>query len=309
MPEFSSILTDITTSIYLSPAWDYIKNVANSAFTTSLAGAFAGATAAQHIAEKGKFRDEIVKEIHKTNAGTMLTLATANLALAIKKQHLKELFDSHQAVCISYESHIKKISTGQIDKEEPFLLQCNLMTLPEITPPIESLQEIVLSNMAHAGFSISIATSLAEAVKSLNTAIAKRNEIINNYKSNQIPEGATVNQLYLGLEYKPGVRNKEYGDVVRAIYEYNDDVIFFSIKLCKEIQDHGSNLIRRYKRRLRGDPPQVAKADFEKAKNGGLLPDEKDYDGWTSGFATPKAEPHDQYKWRRLSTWFTRKHK
>ncbi|WP_449439591.1 hypothetical protein [Pseudomonas migulae] len=311
MSESSSILTELisifpATKNYLVSAWDYAKSFANSAFTTSLAGAFAGAIAAQHIAEKGKFRDEIVKEIHKANAGTMLALAIANMALAIKKQHTKELFESYQATCADYETHKKQILAGQLDKKTPFTLECNLIALPEVTTPIEKLQEIIFDSMANAGYSISITSALIEAINSFNTAIVRRNELIKNYKSGQIPDGATVNQLYLGLEYKPGTISREYGDNIQAIHECNDDVIFFSVRLCEEIENHCHSLIKRYKKRLRGDPPKIAKTNFDKAKIGGLLPDESDYEGWTSGFSTPLTKPDDRFDWRRLLTWYRR---
>ncbi|MBK5352325.1 hypothetical protein JFU37_07360 [Pseudomonas sp. TH41] len=79
------------------------KDFANAAFTTSLsgslAGAFAGAIAAQRIAEKGKFREKLVKEFHHTNAALALGIAISGVALALKKQHIK---DGGGLKCIKY---------------------------------------------------------------------------------------------------------------------------------------------------------------------------------------------------------------
>ena len=60
------------SSITYLATWEAAKGLANSAFFASLvaalAGAFASAFAAQRIAERGKYREELLREIRNTNA-------------------------------------------------------------------------------------------------------------------------------------------------------------------------------------------------------------------------------------------------
>ncbi len=85
MDDIASLYAEL--SPLMSPLWENIKGVANSSFTTSLAGAFAGAIAAQRIAEKGKFREELVKEFQSTNSAIALAISVTSVALALKAAH------------------------------------------------------------------------------------------------------------------------------------------------------------------------------------------------------------------------------
>lgn len=184
MPDIASIYD--TLSPLMSPLWGSSKKFANSAFTTSLvgalAGAFAGAIAAQRIAEKGKFREELVKEFHHTNAALALGMAISSIALALKKQYVKDLKDSYDEDQRRVQTHKEKILSGEIEAETPLELNPNLLFLQEISPPVVPLQEIVLSRLLIVGRAIPAVTALANAVTHLNGAISRRNELIRAFK-------------------------------------------------------------------------------------------------------------------------------
>jgi hypothetical protein len=288
----------------VSPLWESIKGFANSAFTTSLAGAFAGAIAAQRIAEKGKFREELVKEFHHTNAVIVLAMAAASVALALKKQHIKALKDSYDEDQRNFLAHKEKILSSQIAANTPLTLNPNLLYLQEISPPIATIQEIVLSRLSTVGRAISAVTALADAVANLNGALSKRNELLEVFKNKQFPEGATFEHMYLGLRYGERHTNQEYGGSVQAVSLYTDDVIFFCIKLCEDLRDHGEILNKRYKSRLRGDPPGISTFDFEMARQDGWLPQDEDYEKWLSGFSSAPRKARN--RWSRINprSWF-----
>lgn len=307
MPDIASIYD--TLSPLMSPLWGSSKKFANSAFTTSLvgalAGAFAGAIAAQRIAEKGKFREELVKEFHHTNAALALGMAISSIALALKKQYVKDLKDSYDEDQRRVQTHKEKILSGEIEAETPLELNPNLLFFQEISPPVVPLQEIVLSRLLIVGRAIPAVTALANAVTHLNGAISRRNELIRAFKDKKFPEGATFEHMYLGLRYDGRHTNQEYEGTVKAISLYTDDVIFFCIKLCDDLRDHGEALSKRYRSRLRGDPPRISTLNFENPRQEGWIPKDEDYEKWLSGFATAPRQEHK--RWHRLNprNWFT----
>lgn len=302
MPDISSICAEIFP--LLAPLWENIKGFANSSFTTSLAGAFAGAVAAQRIAEKGKFREELVKEFHSTNAVISLAAAAASLAMALKKQHVKALKDSYDDDLKRFEEYKEKIYRRQLPPNTPFEMSPNMLYLQGISPPIATIQDIVLSRLSAAGRTISAVTALADSVENLNTALSKRNELLNAFKNKQLPEGASFHHMYFGLPYGTRQTNQEYGGAVAAIYLYTDDIIFFSIKLCEDLRDHGELLKKRYRSRLRGSPPRVSTVDFETPRKNGLVPKDEDYEAWLSGFVSMQETKPKRWQHLNPRTWF-----
>ena len=84
--EIVRAIDSMWSSITNFATWDTAKNLANSAFFASLvaalAGAFAGAFAAQRIAERGKHREELLREIRNTNAAIAVAYGpTGSVAL------------------------------------------------------------------------------------------------------------------------------------------------------------------------------------------------------------------------------------
>ena len=304
MTDITSVYTELSPLV--SPMWENIKGFANSSFTASLAGAFAGAVAAQRIAGKGKFREELIKEFQSTNAAISLTTAAACLALALKKQHVKALKNSYDDDQKNFKAHKEKIYGRQIAANTPFKMSPNLLHLQGISPPTATIQDIILSRLSTVGRTIAAVTALSDSVENLNGALSKRNELLNTFKNKKFPEGATFNHMYLGLPYGESSTNLEYGGSVEAIYLYTDDIIFFSIKLCEDLRDHGEILKKRYKSRLRGNPPRISTVDFEKPRQDGLVPKDEDYENWLSGFvSTQDTIPK---WWQRVNprVWFKR---
>lgn len=304
MDEISTVLCSLALEFSpewssLAPYWENVKDVANSSFTTSLAGAFAGAWGAQHIAERSKVREELQKEIRNTNTGMMLALSTANLALALKKQHVKALKESYEADCRAREEFVQRHAAGQ--NQGPFQIAPNLNSLHEISPPVATLQEIVLGRLSTTGRAPSTVSELANAFGNLNHAIMKRNELIDMIKSEKLPEGAKVHHFYFGIPYAEGKANQEFGSYVKALGSYTDDAIFFSLKLCDDLREHGLHVAEKHKKKFRGDAPGVSNFDWSQAKEEDLLPKDEDYESWLSGFQSPAKKKRSWWPWMKAA--------
>ncbi len=240
-----------------------------------------------------------MKEFQHTNAVLSLAVTVASLALALKKQHVKALKSSYDNDRKNYEAHKTKVITRQIPATTQFEMTPNMLYLQEISPPIAAIQDIVLSRLSTVGRTISTVTAVADSVVNLNAALAKRNELLTAFKNKQFPEGASIHHMYLGLPYGETNTNQEYGGTVKAISLYTDDIIFFSIKLCEDVRDHGETLKKRYKSRLKGNPPRITTFDFEKPLREGLIPNDESYEDWLCGFVSVQ-ETKPRW-WRRAN--------
>jgi hypothetical protein len=272
----------------LLPSLEWIGNLGNSSFFTTvfgaLAGAFAGAWVAQRIAERSKLREEWQKEIRNTNTGIVLASTTCNLAYALKKQHIKPIKDSYDADCKEKDAYVRRVAAGV--PQAPLSVTPNLLSLHEISPPVDTLQEIVLGRLSTTGRALAATTAVADAIRNLNNAIAKRNGLIERIKDEKLPEGAEVQHFYFGTPYAEGKANQEYGSYVKALALYTDDAIFFSIKLYEDLREHGLDIAGKYKKKFGGEAPGISHIDWKKADQEGLLPKDEDYKSWLSGYQT-----------------------
>lgn len=276
--------------------WEAVKAFGNSAFTTSLvgalSGAFAGAVAAQHVANSSKLRDELTKEVRNINAAITLAFSVVNGGLAIKKQHVRTLKAAYDDEVARHADYSIKRAAGLIQGNTPYELRADFRSLPIVSPPVAILQEVVFSRLSTTGRPLSLVASLAEAVESLNASIAKRNELIELFKEGQFPKGADLPSLYLGLPYAEGHLNQEYGDTVKAIAQYTDDAIFFSHLLCHDLREYGLKVVERNKGTLKGLPLRITEVDFKDAQENKLLPADKEYATWFTAFqSAPELKP------------------
>ena len=285
----------------LKGLWEYLKDFGNSAFTTSLAGAFAGAYAAQKIAENSKVRDELISEIRFTNNGLVLALTISNLAIAIKKQHVSKLKASYDADVARAKAHMARVRSGTIGHNSPLTLSMDFITLQEIAPPIAALHDIVLGKIATSAKAIATVTALADGITNLNAALRRRNDLITDYKAKKFPDGARIQDLYLGLEYGDAKVNNEYGNTLHGIHSYMDDVIFFGMTLCEELQRHGQRVMSNNKKNLKGATLDLVEVDFQPAKELGLIPNDDDYKEWASGMRA-KSKPKPGWWARRRNS-------
>lgn len=273
---------------FLQTLWYDTKDFLNSTFFTaiagSLAGAFAGAYGAQRIAERGKNREELLKEIHNTNAAIMVAFGICNSLLSLKKQHVKSLKETFDAQKLALQTHVDKQKGGEVDKNTIFKFRADFQTLSLMPLPLDILQNQVFEKLSLTGRPLSLATTLSQTVHSLNVSLEKRNQLIELYKANSPIPDLVLATLYFGLPQNGRHINQDYPACVDAIYSQTDDGIQFSLFLCNDLVEHGELILDRFQKDFGKGAPTINKPDFAKAKNSGLLPNEEDYTDWSKMF-------------------------
>jgi len=266
--------------------WNIIKDIANSNFTAALAGAMIGALTANRISKKIQNKDELKKEFLQLNAAISLATATLTISLSLKINIVKELKTSYSDGLKKRKDHECGIENGTIDPETPFKLKVNLSVLQNISPPISAIQDIVFNRLSVPARGIAATAALSSAIENLNSALSRRNEILQTFNKNEFPEGATFEDFYFGLTYGDRQTNTEYGDIITAIYTYTNDVIFFSTKLCDDLQSHALTLNTHYKTQTKEKPPIVTMYNIPPKMRADFIPADKEYKSWLSGFTT-----------------------
>lgn len=259
--------------------WSLLTNFLESPFLISvfgaLAGAYFGAWAAQRNAANSKLRDEFLREIRSANRGILLGLSLVNVALSMKRQHIAPLKSS-------YDIDLERLKQYEVTHSPGAVLHISpmLMRLQGMSSPATSLHQLLLdqsSEKAHRAV-----MGLIEAVDNLNDAIEIRNNILENIKNGNLPKNYEFEHIYFGLPVNGNVNN-EYGDTINGIHLYCDDVIFFSLKTCEYLKEHGEHFSSKYKK-LSRESINICTVDMSAASEAGLLPDEKNYESWLSGF-------------------------
>jgi hypothetical protein len=274
-----------------------------TAIAGSLAGAFAGAYGAQRIAERSKNRDELLKEIRNTNATISLAFGICNSLLAMKKQHVKSLKENFEAQKEALLEHQQKMRAGQILPGTVFNFLVDFQTLSLLQLPIDILQSQIFEKLSLVGRPLNLTTTLSQTTHSLNASLEKRNQLIEFYKAKATRQPISPS-LYFGLP-QGGHINQDYPCTVYAIYNQTDDGIYFSRLLCKDLVEHGKQVVTHFKKQYGKGAPNVSEPDFNKAVDAGLMPNDDNYADWTSSFIK-KSGLEDQSLFVRMFPTFVR---
>ena len=287
--EIIQMADNIWTCIIEFASWEAVKNFVNSEFTIALigscAGAFAGAVAAQRINERNKRRDELLQELRNTNAGIAIALGICNSFLAINKQYIIDLkkFDCQKDELISF---LQRQETGEVSRDSVFNFMADLRTLQFQSFPNDILRTIVFERLSLTGKPLNLIEVIVQTTQCLNESIRYRNNLLENYKVRFANENKEFIYLYFGLPYANNRVNRDYSDLINAIYNQTNDGIFFSQLLCRDLHKHGNQLMEEFRKKFKKDVPSVSEVDFRTVIAEGLMPNEKDYDDWTKAFST-----------------------
>ncbi|MGP1716436.1 MAG: hypothetical protein ACTS9Y_04595 [Methylophilus sp.] len=263
------------------------ENILNSAFTTSLvgalAGAYAGAKAAQNIAERSKEKEEFQTQIRNTNAAITFSFMICNAAISLKKQNTKHLIDSYFQAKSVYEEYLLTKKNGTTAKEVVFEYQANLSSLPVQEVPLIALQKQVYENLSITGRPLALVSTITAMQSALNTAIVKRNEMIPEFQKLSLEDrkGAFL-ALYFATPYGEGHTNAQYHDLMQAIHRLNDDVIFFSRLLSKDLETYGNAIMEKYKSKFGDVIERIHPARHEDMP--GIIPLDENYQDWFTAF-------------------------
>lgn len=268
--------------------WQLIRNIINSGFFTaitgSLAGAFAGAYGGYLIVEKGRVREELLKDIRNTNATILIAFAICNSLLSLKGQHLKRLKETYDEQRREVVRRCEMLKSGAGRPDTMFEFKADFQTLFLSPLPIDVLQTQVFEKLSPTGQVILLTTTLRQTLHSLDSSIQLRNRIIEGFKGRSPLQQNELMALYFSLPYGGGHVNQEYPTALEAICEQTDDGIFFSKEICAQLAAHGTSIVERFTGRFGKGAPTVAKPDFAKAKANDLMPSDDKYADWTAMF-------------------------
>ncbi len=293
---------------------DRIANALNSNFTTSLlgalAGAWAGAWAAQRVGAKAKLRDELIAEVRAINVATTLAHAVANTYIQAKRQHIRNLSDALKIDQERHKEFRRRLAAGEVAQGEAFEIQLPLIVLQPISTPVAQLREHVLSRVQAPNRAISLATTMESVAPALNLMLEQRNALLDGMRRDQAQHHARVVMFYLG-ESAPGAGRTDttYPDLIRGIANHTDCMIFFGALLCSDLQEHGADVLKRYKRARRfsvwrRELPHVNEVSFAEPEREGLMPDRKGFASWFTAF---QKKPRPLTLWGRIKLRLARK--
>lgn len=268
--------------------WFPFIMTAAAAFITALVGAWFGASAAQKIAKKAKRIDELTAEIRAVNTGITIGNAILNAALSSKAQCIKPVKVRYEAQRAKYTAALKSGAGGgplEID---------HLRFLHESTP-VGDLQQLVMQKISSSAPALRATLALAYSDTRLREAIAQRNLCLDRFAKKDLPPGFSLPELYFGIANEAG-HNKEYPSTLEAICSYNDEMIFFALKLCKYLEGHGEVLVKEFKE-LSDEPVGIITVNEKVAYKTGLVPSTDGFESWLDAYREVRA-PRPRKWWR-----------
>jgi hypothetical protein len=272
---------------FLSDVWKVVNSSFIIAFVGGLTGAFGGALGAQHIVERSKNREELLRELRNTNAAIMVSFTIANTALALKKQHIQPMYESFTAEKENLRKFQEESSSQQPQGKRQYHLTGDLRSFPAPITPIETLQELLFHKISAHGRPLALAAVLEQSLVGLENSISKRDSLAQKFSNGEVPS-ELIAKYYLGLPLPNGDINQEYPDLVEAIHSYSDDIIFFSTLLCADLVAHGERIHKSFTKKFGKNAPNVSTADFGSPRKSGLIPSESQYIDWLNGFKEHK---------------------
>lgn len=248
-----------------------------------LLGAGFGAWAAGRIAKRSKQHDAITTEIRGANLAMLLAQQTFNLALGLKVKAAKPLTDAYAKARREY---LDTANGGRVSETQ------NLQKISPINPPVDALRTAALEKLTLNGPAIRAALAVDETVEYLNRTLTMRNELVDMILHNELPRGMEFKHVYFGIE-KDGHCHEGYSDAMKNLARFTDDLLFFSMTLCQELDKHGVELRARCKKLMRGE---VSILRFRLADDvpEGIIPDPEKYKVWLARF---QPEVSSKKKW------------
>lgn len=264
----------------------FVWAVLNSNFAIALisgfAGAFAGALGAQRIVERGRHREEMLKELRNTNAAIMVAFSGCNTGLALKKQLVQPMYEKFLREKKKLENFLDRYTAGQIqgNAEYHFVADLQIFTAPEV--PVETLKDLIFNKISADGRALACVSELEKSVVNLKSSVLERQHLVQKFAEGSVP-GDKVQYYYFGIPLASGHVHREYSDVIESIHCYLNDVVFFSSLLCTDLVSHGNKMHKAFTSKFGKGAPSVNIPDFSGPRAKGLIPPDTEYIDWLNG--------------------------
>jgi hypothetical protein len=258
-----------------------------STFFTAAFGAFAGAFAASRAHNKRT----IVAELNALNAAHELSVAIANILLAVKRQHVAPLKEDFERIKASYANHQAMIKTGTQHAAFHLVADMRSLTLPA-TPHV-ALEKMIFEKTLVRGRALAALVSLVGVIDGLAISIKGRNEMVEDRRTAEWNDQERL-QFFLGLRSTTGIIDERFLTNLAAITAQTDDCIFFAKTLAADLARYANNLNSKESWFYRLRVPKIDGTNWSYPEKLGLIPKEDDYKNWLRGF-----EPRPT-RWRRF---------
>ena len=240
---------------------------------------------------RAQAKRRVIEELKALRAARAVCFAITNRALGLKRQHTRPMKERHNQAVAAFKMH----NQGLLE------LALDLQTLSQLKFPSDVLERIVFEKTAIGEKGLAVAVALSGAIDDLRNSISYRNELISEFreKRDTMTELERI-ELYLGTP-KAGEIDNRFAHNVQALYSQTDDCIFFSMLLADELLNYNNALYSRSKLRFRLGKQKLLPADWSKAREANLIPDEAAYSDWVTGFKRQPTKLERFGKWIRGS--------
>lgn len=283
------------TWAYTKAIWKCIVDIANEPFALNLVGvavaAFAGTYGAQLIIKRNKKHDDVRREILTCNTAIATAFDILIMALSYKREFSLPLKTSHDYHLDNFKKKSQMHQTGgpNAGQVEYFVPNLKLMNRVIVTDKI--LLDKISTNISADARAVNLCVSLNRSIETLNSLILERNQFIPVLVKLNEQDPAKFTQIYLGLPSSAGHLDQRYPDLVNNILEMNDDAIYHSYELAKELNKHAKGL----RDSIGKDSPGIGEITILE-KDSYLLPDREKYAIWESSFVQKKKPKTRWYK-------------
>jgi hypothetical protein len=260
-------------------------------FFTAAFGAFAGAFAASRAHDKRT----IVAELNALNAAHELAVATANIILALKRQHIVRLKENFESIRASYANHQTMRKAGTQSAPFHFTADMQFLTLPA-TPHV-ALEKMIFEKTLARGRGLAALVTLVGSIDGLAISIKARNELVEDRRTAKWNDQERL-EFFLGLKTGAGIIDERFPSNIEAIIAQTDFCIFYAKTLATDLAQYANNLRRRQSWFYRLRVPKIEQTNWSYPEKMGLMPKDDDYRDWLRGF-----QPRPT-KWQRFLTWF-----
>jgi hypothetical protein len=254
-----------------------------------LAGALAGAMAAQGIAARNKYRDEQLKELRSIPVTAALAYSVTEAFIAVKKGNVKPMYDHWDADRLRREQVVRSAPAGV---SPLFEFDADFRTLTPVKASVDHLRSLMFANISLDPRAVSLMTALERSVDQHANVIAENNRLVAQFEHDR-PNPAELAARLFGLPMGTRIDDR-YKTTIRALYSGTDDCIMFSKLLGDDLVERGKRLAAKIPKRLRG---QYVAADFSRAERQGLMPNPEDFRDW---LPTPPAAARRTSLWQRI---------
>ena len=241
----------------------------------SLVGAFAGAYAAMRFADIKERDKSALERLSATNSSVILAAAIANHAMSFKKQLSMDICDQYR----TDRQRIQDFLDTGATEANPFEIQYDFRSVNFFEHEGDELKSIVVRKTAAPEKTIMATFQLSQSLHSLERIIEGRSsEIARLSKLKDQLNDDDFSKVYFGLPNADGNIDERFHDLVTALHDLTDSVVFFSTYIANQLSKQSLSLAKEIGKK----GPKAIVWSFEKLapEHAALIPKAEDFPDW-----------------------------